>query len=158
MFFGPTLMSNGYRIEILIRMFSFNIKCYNRSFKDILVDVIIVTTLALGSRPKQGLARVRAKKEAWESQLMRKRVWGNEPSHFLVNSHFGSSSPNGFSKFQKEISRVKIHWIETFLISLESSWNLNVWNGFAWPIWTSETQVMAKRRVESQIDNLTPDH
>ncbi len=31
-------------------------------------------------------------------------------------------------------------------------------NGFAWPIWTSETQVMAKRRVGNQIDSLTPDH
>jgi hypothetical protein len=29
-----------------------------------------VTTLTLGSRPKQGLARVRAKREAWESHLM----------------------------------------------------------------------------------------
>jgi hypothetical protein len=29
-----------------------------------------VITLALGSWPKQGLARVRAKKEAWESHLM----------------------------------------------------------------------------------------
>jgi hypothetical protein len=29
-----------------------------------------VATLALGSRPKQGLAKVWAKKEAWESHLM----------------------------------------------------------------------------------------
>jgi hypothetical protein len=31
-------------------------------------------------------------------------------------------------------------------------------NGIAWLIWTFETQVMAKRKVENQIDNLTPDH
>jgi hypothetical protein len=27
-----------------------------------------------------------------------------------------------------------------------------------WPIWTFETQVMAKRRAERQIGNLTPTH
>jgi hypothetical protein len=42
-------------------------------------------------------------------------------------------------------------------MSLESSWNLDVWNEFAWPIWTPKTQVMAKRRVGSRIGNLTPD-
>jgi len=26
----------------------------------------------------------------------------------------------------KEVARVKTHWIEKFLISLESSWNVNV--------------------------------
>jgi len=35
---------------------------------------LIVTTLALGSQPRQGLARVRAKKEAQESHLMLPRV------------------------------------------------------------------------------------
>jgi hypothetical protein len=33
-------------------------------------DEIYVATLALGLRPKQGFARVRAKREAWESHLM----------------------------------------------------------------------------------------
>ncbi len=28
----------------------------------------------------------------------------------------------------------------------------------AWPIWTLNTQVIIKRRVENQIDNLIPDH
>jgi hypothetical protein len=36
-----------------------------------------VATLALGSHPKQGHARVRTKKEAWESHLMRPRVREN---------------------------------------------------------------------------------
>jgi hypothetical protein len=31
---------------------------------------LIVATLAFGSQPRQGLVRVRAKKEAWESHLM----------------------------------------------------------------------------------------
>jgi hypothetical protein len=41
---------------------------------------------------------------------------------------------------------------------MERSWNLDVQNGLASPIWTSKTQVMAKRRVRSRIGNLTPDH
>jgi hypothetical protein len=33
--------------------------------------------------------------------------------------------PNGLPNFQKAISIVKTHWIEEFLTSLESFWNLN---------------------------------
>jgi len=44
-----------------------------------------------------------------------------------------------------------------FFTSLKSSWNLDVYNGLALLIWTSETQVMAKRRAGSQIASLTPD-
>jgi len=35
----------------------------------------IVATLALGSRPRQGLARLQAKKEAQESHIMLPGVW-----------------------------------------------------------------------------------
>jgi hypothetical protein len=31
---------------------------------------VVVATLAFGSQPRQGLARFRAKREAWESHLM----------------------------------------------------------------------------------------
>jgi hypothetical protein len=55
------------------------------------------------------------------------------------------------------ISGVKTQWLVAFLISLKSSWNLNIKNGLALLIWTSETQVMAKRKAQNQIDNLTPD-
>jgi len=109
-----------------------------------------VATLALGLQARQGFAKARAKIKpgshiscSWEC----KRVWGNEPSHSQVNSHFGSSSPNGFPNFQRAIIGVKTHWIEKFLISLESSWNLDVWNGLASPIWTPKTQIMAKKRA-----------
>ncbi len=34
-----------------------------------------VTTLALGSQPRQGHVKVRAKKEAWESHFMLPGVW-----------------------------------------------------------------------------------
>jgi hypothetical protein len=47
---------------------------------------------------------------------------------------------------------------EEFFISLKISWNINVKNGFASPIWTLETQVMAKKRVGSQVGSLIPDH
>jgi hypothetical protein len=57
---------------------------------------LIVATLALGLRPRQGVARLWAKRETWESLHMLpgvQRVWGNEPSHSQVNSHAGSWSP-----------------------------------------------------------------
>jgi hypothetical protein len=41
---------------------------------------------------------------------------------------------------------------------LESYQNVNVQNGLAWLIWTSATQVMAKRKAGSQIGNLIPNH
>ncbi len=83
---------------------------------------------------------------------------GNEPSHSQASSHFGSWSFDGLSNLQRAISGVKTHWIEDLLIPLESSWNLYVLNGLVGPIWTFKTQVMAKRRVGSQIVNFTPDH
>jgi hypothetical protein len=53
-------------------------------------------------------------------------VWGNEPTHFQVDSHFGSWNPYGVLNFQKSISWVKIHWIKKFLIPLENFLNENV--------------------------------
>jgi hypothetical protein len=60
-----------------------------------------VATLALGLRPRQRVARLRAKRETQESlhMLLRvQRVWGNEPSHSQVNSHVGSWSPQRTSE------------------------------------------------------------
>ncbi len=73
-------------------------------------------------------------------------VWGSEPSHSQGNSHFGRQSPDGLPKLQKAISGVKTQWPMAFFISLKSSWNIYVWNGLALLIWTSKTQVMAKKR------------
>jgi hypothetical protein len=47
----------------------------------------------LGSWPRQGVARLQAKRKTRESHHMllgMQRVWGNEPSHSQVNSHVGS--------------------------------------------------------------------
>jgi len=48
--------------------------------------------------------------------------------------------------------------LEVFFISLESYQSVNVENGLAWTIWTFVAQVMGKRRAESQIGSLPPDH
>jgi len=56
----------------------------------------LVTTLALGLRPKQGHGKVQAESAAWESHshfLECEKVWRNEPTHSQMDSHFGSWSP-----------------------------------------------------------------
>jgi hypothetical protein len=118
----------------------------------------------LGSRPRQGFVKVRAKSEARESHFMLlgvwecERVWRNEPPHSQVSSHFGSWTPNRLLNLERAIARGQPHLIEEFFITLESSWNLDVQNGFAWFICVIKTQVMAKRRVGNQIANLTFDY
>jgi hypothetical protein len=85
-------------------------------------NVKVVTTLTLGSRPKQGLEKVQAKSEprgniSYSREC--KTMWGNEPPHSQMSSHFGNWNPNRLPNLQKAISEVKTHWIEEFLISLE---------------------------------------
>jgi hypothetical protein len=75
-----------------------------------------VATLALGSRPRQGVVRLRAKREAQEC----KRAQVNRPSHSQGNSHFGNWSLNGLPYFQEAITRVKTHRIKEFFISLKN--------------------------------------
>ncbi len=70
----------------------------------------------------------------------------------------GLGSPSGLPKLQSLIAGVKTPCIRVLLISLESYRSVDVENGLAWAIWTSTTQVMAKRRAGSQIGNLTPNH
>jgi hypothetical protein len=61
-------------------------------------------------------------------------------------------------KFQSSIIGAKTPFIEMLFISLKNYRSVDVENGLAWAIWTSTAQVMAKRKVRSQIDSLTPDH
>jgi hypothetical protein len=66
------------------------------------LQTFTVVTLTLGSQPRQGVTRVRVKKETWESHHIlpgMQRVWGHEPSHSQVNSHVGSWSPQWTSEF-----------------------------------------------------------
>jgi len=85
-------------------------------------QALSVTTLTLGSRPRQGLVRLRAKKEAQEWR----KVWGNEPSHSQRSFHFGGWSPGGLLNVQRTIARVKNQWLNEFFITLKTYWNLDV--------------------------------
>ncbi len=93
-----------------------------------------------------------------ETQNVATLLWKNVGMKPTL-SKWGRGSPLGLPKVQSSIARVKKPHIEAFFISLESYWSADVQNGLAWPIWTFETQFMAKRKVGSQIGtNLTPDH
>jgi hypothetical protein len=76
----------------------------------------------------------------------------------LTHPEWELGSPPGLPKLQSSIAGVKTPRIVAFFISLEIYWNVDVENGLAWAIWTSVTQVMAKRKVGSQTNSLTPDH
>jgi len=76
----------------------------------------------------------------------------------LTLSKWRFGSPPGFPKLQSSIPRFKTLSIEVFFVSLERYGSVDVENGLAWAIWTSVTHVMTKRKVRSQIANLTPDH
>jgi hypothetical protein len=76
--------------------------------------VVCVATLALGSRPRQGLVKVRAKREA-----MSVGECENKHSHSQMNSHVGSWSPGGLPKFQRVISKGQTPHLEELFISLE---------------------------------------
>jgi len=70
----------------------------------------------------------------------------------------GLGSRSGLPKLQSSIVGVKTPHIEAFFISLESYRSISVENGLAWAIWTSAAPIMAKRRAENQIGNLTLNH
>jgi hypothetical protein len=76
----------------------------------------------------------------------------------LTLPKWGLGSPPRLPKLQNSTVGVKTPHIEVFFISLETYQSVNVENGLAQAIWTSAAQVMTKRKVESQTDNLTPDH
>jgi hypothetical protein len=60
---------------------------------------------------------------------------------------WGVGNPLGLPKLQSSIAVVKKLCIETFFISLESYQSVDVENGLALAIWTSETKVMTKKRL-----------
>jgi hypothetical protein len=77
------------------------------------LKITTVTTLALGSRLRQGLAKAWAKRETQESHFMLPRVlplWELESWW----------TP----KFLESDCRGQTYWIEECIISLESSWNI----------------------------------
>jgi hypothetical protein len=71
-----------------------------------------VTTLALGSWPKQGQGKVQVESATQESHSHSQeceRVWGNDPTHFQVDFYFGSWTPYEVLSFQRAIWKVKTH-------------------------------------------------
>jgi hypothetical protein len=66
----------------------------------------------------------------------------------LPNWELGSLP--GLPKLQSSIAGAKTPHIRAFFISLENYQSVDVENGLATAIWTFATQVMAKRKVESQ--------
>jgi len=76
----------------------------------------------------------------------------------LTLPKWGLGSPLGLSKLQRSIAGGQTPCIGVFFISLESYRSVDVENGLAWAIWTSASQVMAKRKTGSRIGSLTPNH
>jgi hypothetical protein len=84
---------------------------------------LIVTTLALGSRPRQGVARLQAKKETQESNHMllgMPKSEGMNPHTPKWTPMLGVGVSNGFPNFQNAIAGVKTH----HLIELFVSWKI----------------------------------
>jgi hypothetical protein len=90
---------------------------YKKSFLNLHV-VISIAILALGSQPRQRLARMWANRSVRECE--------DENSHSQMSSHFGSWSPGGLPNFRRTIVEIKMPHIEKFFISLESCWSVDV--------------------------------
>jgi hypothetical protein len=93
----------------------------------------------------------------WQPPNVATLLWESVKIRFTLPK-WGLGSLLGFPKVQSLIAKVKTPRIGAFFITLESYWSIDVQNGLSWPIWTSATQVMAKRKVGSQIGSLTPNH
>jgi hypothetical protein len=120
-----------------------------------------VATLALGSRPRQGFSNVWAKIEPGSHVSCSRECKNCEEWTFTFTSklpfwelkfQWTPKFSEGDCKGQNSLDRKVLYIIEKLLELRCFS------NGLAWPIWTTKTQVMAKRRVGSQIDNMTANH
>jgi hypothetical protein len=81
-------------------------------------------------------------KEAWiMSQPYFERVWG-------WDSH-SQNGDLGLPKLQNSITGVKTPHLEVFFTTLENYQSVDVENGITWAIWTSEAQVMDKKKAGS---------
>ncbi len=76
---------------------------------------IFVATLALDSRPRQGLARFQAKSKPRSEG----KCEGMNPHTPKRASTLGVWSPGGLPNLRRAIVGVKTQWIEEFFISLE---------------------------------------
>jgi hypothetical protein len=91
--------------------------------------LIIYCKPSLGLTPKAKDYKGACQEWARKSHFMFTGVQENVKEwtpRFPSELHFGSWNPNGFLNLQRAIAEVKTHWIEDFLISLKTFWNLNV--------------------------------
>ncbi len=75
-----------------------------------------------------------------------------------MNSHVGSWSPKRTPEFLKRDFRGQNSSPRNVLYIIGKVFKSRCLYGPASPIWTFETQVMAKRKIKSQIGSLTLDH
>jgi hypothetical protein len=86
-------------------------------------SIMIVATLALGSQPRQVVARLWAKREPGSHITCSQKCKECEGMNFHTPKWtpiVGVKVPNGLPNFQSTIARVKTHQFEEFFISLES--------------------------------------
>ncbi len=75
---GYTLVTNGLCIlGVPIGFQDFSMNFLDKVLSQDMAHIDDVATLTLGSRPRQGLVKVRAKNEAQESHFMLSGVWEN---------------------------------------------------------------------------------
>jgi hypothetical protein len=106
-----------FRLFVII----INFICYHKIFH--------VATLALGSRPRQGVARLRAKRETWEHFTCSrecKECEGMDPHTPKWTPMLGVGITKGLPNLQNAIARVKTPRLKKFFISLESYWSVDV--------------------------------
>jgi hypothetical protein len=95
-----------------------------------------VAALTLGLQPRQGLAKVWAKNEAREWHF----TFPNELPTWELESRWTPKSSESDYK-----GRNSLDWTVPYIIG--KLLEINVLNGFAWPILILKAWIMAKRRV-----------
>jgi hypothetical protein len=85
-------------------------------------------------------------------------MWGNEPSHSHVSSHFVELESRWTSTSSESNCRGQnpLDWKNIYVIEKILELRCLKWARMAHLV--IKTQVMAKRRVESQIGNSIPNH
>jgi hypothetical protein len=116
------------------------------------ICITFITTLTLGLQPRQGLAKVQAKYEARESHFMLPRVQESVRESILtLPSEFSlwELESRWIPKFSKSDCKGQnpMDWRVSYIIGKLLERRCLNWR--AWPIWTLNTQIIAKRRVGS---------
>jgi len=106
-----------------------------------------VTTLTLGSRSWQKGSQGRKPRKVWDWRF----TLPSELSFWELESQWTPKPLESDCRGQNTS-----HWKKIYIIGKLLKCQCLQW--LAWPVWTSTTQVMAKRKARSQIGNLILDH